>query len=62
MTGATSLVLCLPGSAHNEVTRPFRQNLARGLALCRVAFLPHPDSIIAVHRQSHTIFVKVGLF
>lgn len=62
MTGAKSSVLCLPGSAHNDVTSPFKQNLARRWSLRRVAFLPQPDAIIAVRRQSQTIFLKVGLF
>ncbi len=35
---------------------------ARKSPLCRVAFLPHADAIIAVHRQSHIILVKMGLF
>ena len=62
MTGAKSSVLCLPGSAHNDVTRPFKQRLAQRWSLRPVAFVPHPGAIIAVRRQSQTIFVKVGLF
>ena len=52
----------LAGFGTRQCETSNQNRLARRLALCRVAFLPHPVSIIAAHRQSQTIFVKVRLF